>query len=67
MDIKKYKSVAVQKEVWARLWEIAKEENRTPANQIEWFVNNHGKILEFFLREKLAMIQDSKSTGGSHA
>ena len=38
MDIKRYKSVAVQKEVWEKLWKIAKEESRSPSNQIEWFV-----------------------------
>tara|TARA_R100000458_G_C8053386_1_gene99524 strand:- start:155 stop:313 length:159 start_codon:yes stop_codon:yes gene_type:complete len=44
MDIKRYKSVAVQKEVWEKLWKIAREESRSPSNQIEWFVKNYKNI-----------------------
>ncbi len=44
MNIQKYKSVAVQKPVWEKLWQIAKDNERSPAQQIAWFVKNYSKI-----------------------
>ena len=44
MNIQKYKSVAVQKSVWEKLWQIAKDNERSPAQQIALFVKNFSKI-----------------------
>jgi hypothetical protein len=38
-DIKKYKSVAVPIPTWKKLWKIAEENNRSPAQQISFLID----------------------------
>tara|TARA_R100000995_G_scaffold84860_1_gene65301 strand:- start:2267 stop:2422 length:156 start_codon:yes stop_codon:yes gene_type:complete len=44
MNTEKYKSVAVKKEVWEKLWKISKDNERSPASQVAWFVKHYAKI-----------------------